>query len=327
MARPRYARPVVTRSEIVLEMGEYLAAHGEWPLQQAKVIMRPQGGEGGTVTLFGCDSHEVIELVARGEVQLAIVNPSAALAMAARGAGPFKQPVDVRALAVIPSLDSYVFTVSDKTGLTSLADVAAKKYPLKVSLRGQRDHPVHLLESVVLAEYGCSFENITAWGGEVRFDPGLPMGGSTSGVDPEVARIDLLRNGTVDALFDEAIGSWLDTALAAGFHVLPIEEDMMRKFETMGFRRSMLRKENFPHLSADTQTFDFSGWPIYTHSSVPDETVRWFCEALEARKDRMPWQGEGPLPLERMCKDSPAGPLDVPLHPAAERFWRERGYL
>ena len=34
-----------------------------------------------------------------------------------------------------------------------------------------------------------------------------------------------------------------------------------------------------------------------------------------------------PLPVEKMCRDSPETPLDVPLHPAAERFWRERGYL
>ncbi len=49
--------------------------------------------------------------------------------------------------------------------------------------------------------------------------------------------------------------------------------------------------------------------------------------ALEARKDRIPWQGEGPLPLERMCRDTPETPLDIPLHPAAERFWHDRGYL
>jgi TRAP-type uncharacterized transport system substrate-binding protein len=33
------------------------------------------------------------------------------------------------------------------------------------------------------------------------------------------------------------------------------------------------------------------------------------------------------MPVERMVKDSPEGPLDIPLHPAAERFWKERGYL
>ena len=50
--------------------------------------------------------------------------------------------------------------------------------------------------------------------------------------------------------------------------------------------------------------------------------------ALEARKDRLPpGTGEGPLPLDVMCKDTAEGPLGIPLHPAAERFWREQGYL
>ena len=55
--------------------------------------------------------------------------------------------------------------------------------------------------------------------------------------------------------------------------------------------------------------------------------AKQICEALEARKDRIPWQGEGPLPLDRMCVDTLDAPLTVPLHPAAERFWRDRGYL
>ncbi len=41
-------------------------------------------------------------------------------------------------------------------------------------------------------------------------------------------------------------------------------------------------------------------------------------------EDRIPWEG---LPLERMCRHTLEGPLDIPLHPAAESFWRERGYL
>ena len=28
-----------------------------------------------------------------------------------------------------------------------------------------------------------------------------------------------------------------------------------------------------------------------------------------------------------LCKDTLDGPLDVPLHPGAERYWREAGYL
>ena len=52
-----------------------------------------------------------------------------------------------------------------------------------------------------------------------------------------------------------------------------------------------------------------------------------FCRALEASKDRIPWAEDAPLPLARMVRDTPEGHLEVPLHPAAERFWQERGYL
>jgi TRAP-type uncharacterized transport system substrate-binding protein len=308
-------------------MAEHLASDNNWPYQQARIAMRPQGGDAPGVTLFGSDSHEAIDLVASGEVQLAIVNPAAPLTLALRGTGPFKEPTAVRAIAVIPSLDAFAFAVRADTGITSLRDIATRKYPLKVTLRGQRDHANHFLEREVLRLYGFSYEDIISWGGEVRYDPGLPNGVSTSGADIKVTRLDMVRNGTVNAMFDEAVGTWISQVVDAGFRVLPLEEEMVQKLEQMGFRRSVLTQRQYPKLPGDVLTLDFSGWPIYTRADVSDDVIRWFCEALEARKDRMPWQGEGPLPLERMCKDSSEGPLDIPLHPAAERFWREKGYL
>jgi TRAP-type uncharacterized transport system substrate-binding protein len=196
-----------------------------------------------------------------------------------------------------------------------------------VTIRGQRDHANHFLEREVMRAYGFSYEDIISWGGEVRFDPGLPDGTSTSGGNLTSTRLDMVRAGTVDAMFDEAVSRWINPVVDAGFRVLSIEEDVVQRLEAMGFRRSILRRSEFSSLPADVLTLDFSGWPIYTHADVPDDVVRWFCESLVARRDRMPWQGEGPLPLERMVKDSPEGPLDIPLHPAAERFWRHLGYL
>ena len=83
--RPRYARPVVTRSRLVLEMAGQLAADNSWPLQQASITLRPQGGDAKPVILFGSDSYEAIDQVARGEVQLAIINPAEPVTLALRG--------------------------------------------------------------------------------------------------------------------------------------------------------------------------------------------------------------------------------------------------
>jgi len=137
----------------------------------------------------------------------------------------------------------------------------------------------------------------------------------------------MAHDGEIDAIFDEAVGTWVNPISEMGFRLLPLDESFMRKLEGMGFRRGILTKASYPALPRDTLSLDFSGWPIYTHANVSDEVVTSICAGLEARKDSIPWQGEGPLPLERMCKDSPEGPLDIPLHPAAERFWKAQGYL
>jgi len=72
---------------------------------------------------------------------------------------------------------------------------------------------------------------------------------------------------------------------------------------------------------------DFSGWPVFCLESTPDNMVRAFCAGLDNRKDRIPWYGEGPMRLDLMVKDTKEAPMLIPLHPAAEVFWRERGYL
>ena len=60
---------------------------------------------------------------------------------------------------------------------------------------------------------------------------------------------------------------------------------------------------------------------------MPDEVVTAVCAALVARRDRLVVESGEPLPLEQMVSDSPDGPLDIPLHPAAERYWKQLGYL
>jgi len=80
---------------------------------------------------------------------------------------------------------------------------------------------------------------------------------------------------------------------------------------------------HYPGLGHDVPTLDFSGWPVYTHADAPEDLVAGFCRAIEVCSDRIPWQGEGPLPLDRMCSDTPEAPLPIPLHPAADRYWRE----
>jgi len=306
------------RSHLVLEVASELVDRAGWPYRQARITLREQGGDDWPVCLFGSDSAAVIEQVARGEVQVAIINPAGPLALALRGKGPFANPIPLRAITVIPSPDQLAFAVTERTGLKSLREIREQRYPLRVSIRGQMDHSLHLVVKEVLSAAGFSFDDIVSWGGQVRYDPGLPRVPN---------RLGAVQRGEVDMIIDEAVRNWLNAALELGMHVLPIDDATLAHLEEIGFRRAVIAKARYPKLKEDVPTLDFSGFPVYTHASVPDGIVTSVCAALEARKQTILWEEEGPLPLDRMCRDTPEGPLNIPLHSAAERFWRERGYL
>lgn len=314
----RGIQPVTMRSQLMLEAAAHLVGAPNWPERQVRIDFRVQGAEAWRYRFFASDAPNAIEEVASGRADIAICNPGAVLAMALHGSGPFREPIPVRAILVLPQFDQFAFAVTRETGLTSLAEIRDRRYPLRVSLRGQRDHSVHLVASLVLEEYGFSFEDIERWGGVVRMDDEYPNGPN---------RIGAVERGEVDAIWDEALGMFGDRALALGMRFLPVDEPVLQRLEAKGLRRVVIPTYDYPALEADVWTVDFSGWPVFCLDRTPDHLVTAFCEAVEARKANIPWYGEGPMDLKFMVSDPPEAPLTIPLHSAAERFWRERGYL
>jgi len=310
--------PHTTRSRLMLEVASELVNRRDWPYLQARISLREQGSSEWPLTLFASDSPAAIHEVAAGKVQFAIINPSMILKLAARGSAPFNEPLPLRAIAVLPSLDQMVFAVTGDTGLKSFTDIRERRFPLKVSLRGQPDHSLHIIANHVLAVAGFSLDDIISWGGAVRYDRGMAYGAN---------RIGAVQRGDIHAIFDEGASTWGNMALELGMNFLALDENLLQRLEAVGLRRGLIEQKNFPRLPADISTLDFSGWPIYTHRNTPDMLVSDFCRALDASKDRIPWAEDAPLPLAQMVRDTPDGHLEVPLHPAAERFWRECGYL
>ncbi|HUB95395.1 MAG TPA: TAXI family TRAP transporter solute-binding subunit [Stellaceae bacterium] len=310
--------PNVTRSRVVLEVAAEIVAANE-RLQQAKVLMRRMGSPDWAISLTALSTNEGVIEVARRTADMAIINPSAALTVAYRGKGQWREAQPVRAIGVIPSLDQYVFAVKSRFGLTSFEDIASRRPKLRVSLRGQKDHCLHAMLDHIAAAAGFTLQDMKGWGGDPRLEDQLPW--------PDSRKIQALMKDEIDAIFDEAAPVWVDLALDAGCTILPLAEATVRKLEAMGYRRAYIRKADYPRLPADVLTIDFSGWTIYVHAALEDEIVRQICAGLDARKHLIPWEQPGPLPVERMCRNEADTPLDVPLHPAAETFWKEKGYI
>jgi TRAP-type uncharacterized transport system substrate-binding protein len=271
---------------------------------------------------FATGSFREIRAVAEGKFSLAWVNPSVLLTMAYRGKGPFRKRLPLRTIAVFPSYDVMGFAVHESTRITSFSQIKKERFPLKLSTRNVnktalRENSTMFTVAEVLRAAGFTLEDIRRWGGEIHL--------ATRPSDP--ARRAGIESGAVNAIFDEGIKSWARTALENGFRFLPVEGSILKHMAAMGYRPTLMSKARFQGMAADVRTIDFSGWPMIVRTDMPDDLAYALCETIEKRKDALPTDNYKPLDIAQLCANDEESPYDVPLHPGAARFYRERGYL
>jgi TRAP-type uncharacterized transport system substrate-binding protein len=276
----------------------------------------------GTSLSFATGSFREIRAVAEGKFSLAWVNPSVLLTMAYRGKGPFRKRLPLRTIAVFPSYDVMGFAVHESTRITSFAQIKKERFPLKLSTRNVdktalRENSTMFTVAEVLRAAGFTLGDIRRWGGEIHL--------ATRPSDP--ARRAGIESGAVNAIFDEGIKSWARTALENGFRFLPVEGSILKHMAAMGYRPTLMSKARFQGMAADVRTIDFSGWPMIVRTDMPDDVAYALCETIEKRKDALPTDNYKPLDIAQLCANDEESPYDVPLHPGAARFYRERGYL
>jgi TRAP-type uncharacterized transport system substrate-binding protein len=308
------------RAKTLWEIGLHIAGNPATPYGGNRDMVITIGSGGGARfkpwLKLGTGSAILAEEVVTGSIDMAFVNPSALLTQAYRGVGIFKQKLPVRVVASYPSWDRFVLMVHPRTGLRSIADLKDKRYPLKVSVREDPTHSTLVLIDQLFALHGFSLADLQSWGGK------LMLCGSPS----DVRRLDPLAAGALDAVFDEGIKVWLPQAIAAGLEPLEVATAEFDAMGKLGWRKVILPTARFRGLKRDCEAIDFSGWPIYTRADLPDETAYEVCGALAARADEVPWEKDGYHGIAQLGRDTEETPIDVPLHPGAERWYKEHAW-
>lgn len=312
--------PAAIRSRLLLEMSAAMTAAPGEPYREARIHLQSQAGGKGTMALTASSTVDSVTRVVKGELDLAFLNPSSALTVAYTGKGSyFTDPQPVRAIAVLPSLDQCLFAVKESIGITHIEEIGRRKLPLRISVRGTATHWLHCMIEDIFRAAGFSSEELLSWGGQLRKEGKIPAPGD--------GRFQSVARGDLDGIFDEGPARWANAATQAGMRVLQMTESTATRLEAIGYRRAWLEPRDYPLLPVCVLTLDFSGWPLFVRADADERTVAAICAGLESRKDLIPWEGTGPMPLSLMCRGGEGAPLDVPLHPAAEAYWKRHGYL
>jgi hypothetical protein len=294
--------------------------------------------EGSSVSVHTAHTGQVClsgpEMVDAGKYHFAITTPPwlARTAADGRGANGFgEKPLRLRAVAKFPHFDQLALAVRRDLGIDSIMQIKEQQIPLRISTAPLHlDHPVGWVLDVLFAEYGMTVDDFEKWGGFVTYGDRQPnfLEKVPSGRQD---RVSAMKAGALNAVFDEALMTvpWKEIADTVDLTFLPIDEDVLQTLDRKyGIRRAVIPRNRLRGVTEDVPTVDFASWIFYCHADLPDRLVYLTLKGIDEQRGQIetlfqPNQGlTGPVDLSTMWQG-----LELPLHPGAERYYREKGYM
>jgi uncharacterized protein len=220
--------------------------------------------------------------------------------------GPFK---NLRHIARIENPSYLMVAVVKGSGITDLRQISEKKMPVRMMVGNGGE----LVEGT-LAYYGVTEKDVKAWGGKI-----LAGNAMFKNTDFDV----IIGVGTLSN-YPEG-NMWYEMSQRKDLVFLQIPEDLRQKLAAEN--KAELVDLPFRYLRGvgddPHPTVGVSGHSVYGRDDLPDQFVTDIAKGLDEKHGLIRWASQ-PFSYD------PATVWDghgVPLHPAAERYYRERGYL
>ena len=263
-----------------------------------------------------------VTAVSKGEADLGITTPPVCTTMAYRGVGPYNEKMEnLRAILSFPHDDRMVWSVAKELGVQSIEELRDKE--LKLVVPG-KDSPIGFAVEKLLEAYDMPLQKQAVNGWEVSYEDYLF----------KVVRAGI--QGKSDMVIHEGRKTppWEMLLKARDMTFLPVRDDILDTLvEKYGFIKAMLTKGMIDGaVKQDLPTLDWSGWLLFTRDDVDDDLIYLITKIVVENKHlfEMSFKGQ---PLEKSDLVYPIDPTQiwkntgVPLHPGAERYFREHGHM
>jgi uncharacterized protein len=219
----------------------------------------------------------------------------------ARG-GPY---ANLRAIARIEHPSYLLVATRAEAFITDLAQIRQRRLPVRII---SDDRPATLR---ILEHYEITEEELTSWGGSIadrysrdHFDIIIYSG--------------YLGNSPESDL-------WYETTQRANLRFIQLPTNLLVRLldEFDYFERVTLPLGYFRGVDAPIQTVAQSGQVIYGRADMPDEFAYLLARTLDENRRAFIWSHL----MFHYDPNTAWRTAGVPLHPAAERYYRERGYM
>lgn len=216
---------------------------------------------------------------------------------------------NLRLLANIQDPLWLVVAVNSKSGITDLRQVKDKKLPVRILGNLEAAY-----SDAVLAYYGITAKELESWGGSMvraggesrsSADVDVVIHEASRGLPPEFSVLHELSQTTELKYLD--LPEELLAQMATTF-------DLERRDIPIGFMRGVERR---------IPTVTRTGTVVYGRADMPADFAYAVAKALDEQQGLLAWSNN----TFSYNRHTVAKAFAVPLHPGAERYYRERGYI
>ena len=216
----------------------------------------------------------------------------------------FKAPLKkLRGVAAI--YPNYIQIVaSADSGIKTLADLKGKRISVGAPKSG-----TELNARAVFKAAGLTYKDFA----KVEY---LPFGES----------VELMKNRQLDATLQSAglgVASLRDLATAIKVVVVAVPADVVTKVGDAAYQPSVIPAKTYEGQNEDVATAAIQNF-LVTHEGVPAETVYNMTKAMFDNLDQLV---AAHAAAKSIKKENAAKNLPLPLHPGAEKYYREAGLL
>lgn len=218
----------------------------------------------------------------------------------------------LRLIAKIEDPSYLLVAVKADSGITDLAQIADQKLPVQILGGGSP------ISQPILDYYGLTQAAVTSWGGV--FENAIAVG---QGPDPP---FDVVITENASPANNPESAYWTKISQKHDLRFLDLPEtvlDQLANDKTLGVNRVVAKWGLLRGVDRPIPTVARSGHVVFARSDMPEQVAYDAAKAIDVHRDALKW-------FIRPYSYDPRtvwADLGVPLHPGAERFYREAGYL
>jgi hypothetical protein len=261
--------------------------------------------------------------ISKGEADFTATATGTEIRLALEGKAPFKEPLKGKFTFVMQLYDNqfihFLMTKAwaDENGIKSFDDIAKKKPKIRLAINRPDNPQVSIGGPYAMMEaHGFTITDIQKWGGS------FVLGNSAIGLDA-------IKDGKADLFMNARnLGDALIKDIAGKRELMWIEADPAKAAKAAAVfanKADVVKKGTYPFMAKDYTTIRMSVF-LLAGAHVSEEVVYKYVKAIAESEARVQAVG-GSLKTSFATAKMVTNPANLPVHPGAMRYYKEKGMM